>query len=137
LGLSLDEFLAVGEAMDWFVETGTEGDTLVATVRGELGKADYLALREKVRSSLEETGTRHVLLDIRGAILQVSTMGVFAMAASNPDVIPRGRKYAVVYSLRTLPADNAVFGENVARNRGALLSAFTDIEEAKRWLTND
>jgi hypothetical protein len=61
-------------------------------------------------------------------------MGVFAVAASNPDVIPRGRKYAVVYSEQTLPAEKAVFGENVARNRGAWLSTFTDIEEAWRWL---
>jgi hypothetical protein len=55
--------------MVWYVETKTEGDILVATVRGDLEKADYLAVREKVRSSLEETGTHHVLLDIRQAIL--------------------------------------------------------------------
>jgi hypothetical protein len=123
--------------MGWSIETKTEGDILVATVKGDLAKADYLAVREKVRSSLEETGTHHVLLDIRQAILQVSTMGIFSVASSNPDVIPRGRKYAVVYSAQTLPAENAVFGENVARNRGAWLSSFTDIEAARRWLTSE
>ncbi|MDD5095395.1 MAG: STAS/SEC14 domain-containing protein [Dehalococcoidia bacterium] len=121
--------------MDWSIEIKTEDDVLVATVTGELDEKRYLAMRDRVLLSLGETDARHILVDVRHAVVRISTMGIFALATSNRDAIPRGVKYAVVFSRHTLPAANASFGENVARNRGAQMKSFTDIAEAERWLS--
>ena len=106
----------------------------MATVVGPLDLKDYLSVREGVRSRLETTHAPSVLLDIRSAVLRVSVMEVFDAAASTADVIPHGVRYAIVFSAQTLPIHDARFGENVARNRGAQLKAFTDISRAREWL---
>lgn len=122
--------------MDWSLETKIEEDILVATITGTLDKNAYLAARDKVLSLFKETAnTRHILIDIRHAVLRISVMGIFEVAETSHEVIPPLTKYAVVYSSSTLQERNCHFGENVAVNRGANLKVFTDIAEAKQWLT--
>jgi len=123
--------------MSWSIETKIEEDTLVITLVGEADKTEYLALRERVRSILEKASLRHVLLDLRRAVLHASMLDVFEVARSNPNAIPSNVKYAVVFSPETLSIQNVELGENVARNRGADLRAFTDISEARNWLTGE
>lgn len=127
-----------GKSMDWSLETKTENGILVATIVGTLDQYAYLSARDKVLSLFKESaGTHHILFDIRRAVLNISTMGVFEVAASSPVVLPPMTRYAVVYSSKTLPEEDCHFGENVAANRGALLKSFTDIAEAKQWLIGE
>jgi hypothetical protein len=120
--------------MDWSIEIKVDGDVLVAAVDGGLNAKAYIAAREKVRSALEKSRAQCVLFDIRRAVLHLTTMDVFDVAASNSQVIPPSTPCAVVFSSDTMSMRDARFGEDVARNRGACLKAFTDIAKAKQWL---
>ncbi len=123
--------------MDWSIEVRQDGDILVATVTGELDLKAYLSARDQVRKHLDTTHSRSVLFDIRATVLHLSTLDVFDAAASNPGVIPSGTRYAIVISPQAVSLSNVTFGETVAANRGALLRAFTDISQAREWLTQD
>ncbi len=121
--------------MDYSIEIKVEGNILIATVAGELGEKAYLAMRDQVRASLERLGAQHILLDIRHVVLWASLTEIFMTAVSNVGVIPKGTKYAIVYSEQTVSEANAQFGELVARNRGGQLRAFTDMALARGWLS--
>ena len=120
--------------MNWSVEMEVQGDILIATVTGDLKEGDYRAARDKVCSYIKENKVHNVLFDVRQAVLHISTIGIFSIAASYPEVIPPGTMYTIVYSSKSLPAADFIFYENVARNRGACLKVFSDIVEAKQWL---
>ena len=123
--------------MDWSVEMDVQGDILIATVTGDLKEGDYRAARDKVRLCIQEKNLHSVLFDIRHAVLNISTIGIFSIAASYPEVIPPGTMYAIVYSSDSLSTADFDFYENVARNRGACLKMFSNITEAKQWLMEE
>jgi hypothetical protein len=123
--------------MDWSIEVRQDGDILVATVTGELDLKAYLSARDQVRKHLDATHSRGVLFDIRATVLHLSTLDVFDAAASNPGVIPSGTRYAIVFSPQSVSVPNVNFGETVATNRGAMLRAFSDVSQARQWLTQD
>ena len=120
--------------MEWTFHTELCVDYLVATVVGDLDGKDYRDMRDMLREVLESSGVQKALLDIRQAVLHVTFMELYSMAASNPDVIPRGTKYAILYSEKTVSPAEVKFGEDVATNRGASLKVFSIKEEAERWL---
>ncbi len=125
-----------GVIVGWSLGTKIEEDILVATIIGTVDKNVYLAARGTVISLFKETATAsHILIDIRQAVLRTSVIGIFEIAETSHEVIPSKARYAVVYSSSALAERNGHFGENVAVNRGANLKAFTDIAEAKQWLT--
>jgi hypothetical protein len=123
--------------MDWSIEIRHDGETLVATVTGELDLKSYLSARDHVRQHLDAVHSRAVLFDIRDTVLHVSILDVFEAASSNPEVIPGGTRYAIVISPQAVPASSVAFGETVAANRGALLRAFSDVARARQWLAQD
>lgn len=123
--------------MNWSVEMEMQGDIIIATVTGDLKEGDYRAARDKVRSYIKERDVHSVLFDVRQAVLHISTIGIFSIAASYPEVIPPGTMYAVVFSSESLSAADFDFYENVARNRGACLKVFSDIAKAKQWLMTE
>jgi len=121
--------------MGWSLDTKTEGDILVGTLCGAVNKADYLKARQELISAFRNAaGVRHILLDVREAVVTMSPSEIFEVASSSRDVIPMGARYALVFSSKTLSQSDIHFGENVAVNRGARLRGFSDIEKALEWL---
>jgi hypothetical protein len=121
-------------SMSFTMEIRLEGNILIATVMGELDMPSYQSMREHVRASLEQSGAQHVLIDLRGAVVQVSLIDVFDAASTNVDIFDRSGKYAIVYSETTLPEAQVHFGESVARTRGAQFRVFVDLALAQEWL---
>lgn len=110
------------------------GEAVVATLSGEIDETDYREVRSEVAQRLRESGLRQAIIDLRDAVLTASAVSIFSVSASNPRVIPIGVRYAVVCSPRTVSADKVRFGETVARNRGANLRTFSDLDAAQAWL---
>lgn len=121
--------------MDGYVKTKLEGDILIVTGIGEFDKQLYLECREEVISQLKESNSQYTLFDIRKAIIIASTTDIFQIASTTPGSFPPRTKYAIVYSPITFPKSAASFAQTVALNRGANTQLFTDIIEAKNWLT--
>lgn len=120
--------------MDCFVKVSSDGKTIICIAEGQLDNADYSLMRNKIVDAVKRCHARHILLDIRQAIVAASVTEIYQATASSIQMFPLGFKYAIVYSEKTMPEENAIFGETVARNRGGLVKIFKDISEAKRWL---
>lgn len=111
-----------------------EDGLLVAALNGDVNEEEYLAARRQLAIKLEEATLNKVLFDLRNCELKISVIQIYSIAASHNLVIPRGTKYAVVYSAKTVAEKDAQFGEDVATNRGASLQVFTDYQLALSWL---
>jgi hypothetical protein len=103
---------------------------------GSLTITEVTNSRQEAGRVLQERGVRKVLVDLREGRLAQTTVDMFDFGTSYGQVFPFGTKIAVVViSGRTGSADDAVFAETVARNAGARLRMFEDMEEAESWLT--
>lgn len=114
----------------------SSGTTILAALKGEVDKDEYLAARQRVVAEVGKAGSSGILLDLRQARLKISTLDVFAVASTTASVIPPGTKYAIVVSAETLESNDVKFGENVATNRGASLRVFEDEASARSWLSH-
>lgn len=120
--------------MNWFVDTKTELGITTASVHGVLDANDFFRLREAIRQDLDSQGGHSLLLDLQDAVLQMTTLDVFAIASSNPDVFPAGMTFGLLLGPTTLPLADARFLENVMVNRGAHAKCFTDEAVAWEWM---
>lgn len=120
--------------MTWNTRVEISGEAVIATLSGEIDETRYREVRNEVAQRLRETGLRQAIIDLRDAVLRVSGASIFHVSASNPRVIPVGVRYAVVCSPQTISPDRVRFGETVARNRGADLRTFFDLDAARAWL---
>ncbi|MBN2151468.1 MAG: hypothetical protein JW839_08485, partial [Candidatus Lokiarchaeota archaeon] len=92
---------------------------------------------EEVIKILDETGERRIIFDARGLDSTGSIWGIFERS----DLVARlvmgkAMRVAALFSER-IPANEAEFMEDVARNRGMELTIQPDEESALRWLGAD
>jgi len=120
--------------MEHFIKVSSHGKAIIATAVGELNEAVYLLMRKEIVDSIKTCNAKHILIDIRNAIVHASVMEIYQFAESSLKMFPLGFRYAVVYSEKTMSEDDAKFGETVALNRGGQVQVFRDISKAKKWL---
>jgi hypothetical protein len=120
--------------MEHFIKVSPQGKALIATAVGELNETAYLLIRKEIVDSIKICNAKHILIDIRNAIVHASVMEIYQFAESSLKMFPLGFRYAVVYSEKTMSEEDAKFGETVARNRGGQVQVFKDVSEAKKWL---
>lgn len=120
--------------MEHFIKVSPHGKALIATAVGELNETAYLLMRKEIVDSIKICNAKHILIDIRNAIVHASVMEIYQFAESSLKMFPLGFRYAVVFSEKTMSEEDAKFGETVARNRGGQVQVFKDVSEAKKWL---
>jgi hypothetical protein len=64
------------------------GKALIATAVGELNEAAYLLIRSKIVESVKICGAKHILIDIRNAIVHTSVMEIYQVATSSAKIFP-------------------------------------------------
>lgn len=89
-----------------------------------------------IKAACEKYGCRRVLLDLRNVTRSIGLTEEHITAALAIKRWPPGQRVAFVPS-ESYFADSGRHMERVARNRGAALQIFEDINEAKSWLTAD
>jgi hypothetical protein len=120
--------------MEHFIKVRSHGKALIATAVGEVNEAVYLLMRQEIVESIKTCDAKHILIDIRNAIVHASVMEIYQFTESSLEMFPLGFRYAIVYSEKTMSDEDAIFGETVARNRGAQVQVFRDVSKAKKWL---
>jgi hypothetical protein len=100
------------------------------------GAVDFAASKQAVldiASQMHQPGEYDVLVDTRGAKVVLSVPELYELGvalAGHPTL--RRSKIGLLAPMSD--ADKARFFENVARNRGVAIRAFTDFEQAITWL---
>ena len=113
----------------------TEQGILVVTLVGDLSQQDALRVQQEASKRQKEHGIRGILVDARLARSRMSTIDRFELLSSFQERFSSTTKHAVVYSPGNHDLSEVTFAENVAFNRGVRLKMFTDIDEARDWLS--
>jgi hypothetical protein len=102
-------------------------------VDGSLNLEESRRILVSIASLVDKPGDYHILIDTREAQVALSTTDLYMLGVAIASVP------AIAHSITAILAplteeENARFLELVARNRGALLRAFTSFEEAITWI---
>lgn len=114
-------------------------ELIVVNAEGTLDRTASLRALRHLVSSTEHTERYEVLMDLRDAECDVSTLDVYELAAGMAwpqPMLPTRRKVAVLVS-EGEAFDHASFLELCAGNRGMRIRAFTDADAAAAWLEAD
>ncbi len=112
-------------------------NSIVCKMSGQLHKSDLPQYCSGLAALLKEYNCTQVLQDFTEVDLKLPIMDLYEV----PEFIRKTRseeglthctKRAIVFAR---DAEDWQFYENVAVNRGELVKTFTDIHEAKHWLT--
>lgn len=100
---------------------------------GRVTISDLEQSRKVLKDVLRKAnGTRTVLVDMRKASLEVSTIDVHQFVASHRDELPADLLIAVLVQRKDWSI--AIFAENVAHNRSVYMRVFRDELHARAWL---
>jgi hypothetical protein len=120
-----------------------ENEILTATLTGTYSPDSTKENFIRILKAAAENKAERVLIDTRGmseittSLLNAFDYGKFA-ASEFIEHIKQGFS-AIKFAYLHLPEHEEVlkFGETVAQNRRMLAKAFTDIDEAAKWLANN
>jgi hypothetical protein len=109
---------------------------LTVVFSGTVTKEDTFAARSRASVITKESGICLILVDLRNAEVQMSTMDIFAVNASHAEVLPGPMRHAILRApdLPLREAEDAEFAETVAFNNGVDVRFFTEHAEAIQWL---
>lgn len=107
---------------------------LIMTLTGNWSLQDSFAARAESAQLQRTHGIQSILVDMRNAHSELSTIELFDFFASFQDVYIPGTKHAVLDSEKTHTLADAQFAETVARNRGIIMKMFHEYDEALAWL---
>jgi hypothetical protein len=108
-------------------------DFIRATASGDLDLATSRNILTDLVAKVTTTGENHVLIDTRGAESQLTTTDLFELGVEV--AMQPALAHSKVGLLVPLEKEfESRFFENVTRNRGAYLRAFTNFETAITWL---
>jgi hypothetical protein len=123
--------------MEHTVEYDSAENIIVASVQGEVGLPELKEFARSVVSFAKQAGCFHILTDLRGADLNVTTVELYFHPENITEII-------LAYELETHLFKRAIlaakehelleFYETVSRNRSHNTRLFYNIEEAKNWL---
>ncbi|MFP4471966.1 MAG: hypothetical protein ACLFPE_14890 [Bacteroidales bacterium] len=109
-------------------------DVILLTVTGSWdGTQGYEAL---IKSSEAVKANRiyRLLLDIRQAEIETSTLDIYMVTSALAESFPAGTRHAVLQARDESLKSSGNFFETVAANRGVMAKTFSDKKEALRWL---
>ena len=113
-------------------ESHVEGKILRVTVHGRYGGTGYDHLFEEIREAVVKTGLRHVICDLRLAIVAVEPLRVNQrMRRICADEIMSLVKTALIVNVRL---SNFAYVEEVATLNSLSIRVFTDGVLAEQWL---
>ncbi len=119
--------------MTYVLEQAEGGRCIRLEFDGRVAISDLEQSRKVLKDVLSgSNGTRNVLVDMRKASLEVSTIDVHQFVASHRDELPADLRIAVLVDLKDWSI--AIFAENVAHNRSTTLRAFKNEPYARAWL---
>jgi len=119
--------------MTCVLEKAEGGGCIRLEFDGRVAISDLEQSRKVLKDILRGSdGTRSVLVDMRSASLEVSTIDVHQFVASHRDELPADLRIAVLVDSKDWSI--AIFAENVAQNRSTSLRAFRDESHARAWL---
>jgi ribosome-interacting GTPase 1 len=121
--------------MSYKLEIKREKDFLSAIVTGiRTSESIKNATREICENCIKNKYTK-ALVDVRDFKEHISTMNSFDLASVElPDIIRRSIKKVAILDLEEFEVDKKFF-ESVARYWGHNVRIFTDINDAKQWLS--
>lgn len=120
--------------MVWTFDAQTLGVVTTAVVHGPLQASEFVDLEQQVRREMLLQRGLGLALDLRDAILQISTLDLFGIASTVSEIFGRETPLAILIAPATMSATDARFFENVICNRGGLAGFFTDLATAHDWL---
>ena len=119
--------------MTYVLEQMEDGRCIRLEFDGRVAISDLEQSRKVLKDVLRGSdGTRNVLVDMRNASLEVSTIDVHQFVASHRNELPADRRIAGLVDSKDWSI--AIFAENVAHNRSTYLRAFRDEPYARAWL---
>jgi len=119
--------------MTYVLEQAEDGGCIRLEFDGRVAISDLEQSRKVLKDVLRGSdGTRSVLVDMRNASLEVSTIDVHQFVASHRNELPADLRIAVLVDSKDWSV--AIFAENVAQNRSTSLRAFRDEPHARAWL---
>jgi len=119
--------------MTYVLEQAEDGRCIRLEFDGRVAISDLEQSRKVLKDVLRGSdGTRSVLVDMRNASLEVSTIDVHQFVASHRNELPADLRIAVLVDSKDWSV--AIFAENVAQNRSTSLRAFRDEPHARAWL---
>ena len=121
--------------MSYKLEIRKEKDFLYAIVKGiRTSESIKNATKEICEKCIENQYTK-VLVDVRDFKEHISRSDSFSLASIElPEIIRKSIKKAAILDMEGFE-NNQIFFENVARYWGHNVQIFTDINDAKQWLS--
>jgi hypothetical protein len=115
--------------MSFSVNRPADKSVVELVFEGAVNREQFLESRQRLRPIIAEKNVHGVLVDMRKIDWEMSTMDIheFARTIQHPASV----RIAI---LHTAEDRDARFFETVAKNRGKLVSAFTDPAEAYKFL---
>ena len=125
--------------MQYTIQLETESGLIFVHAAGDWERDTDNLMAEQIMQSVDESGLRKVLLDIRELRFDLSMAQIFERARDMRDQRTQhalvSSQVALVYAEGNskLDADMRFF-EMTAQNRSVPYRVFTSIEEARKWL---
>lgn len=110
-----------------------QGDLLVATLSGEVSKAECALQLKQVLSCASEKDAKKILVNCLGVTGRLSTMDRYSLAITAVK-LARPMRINLPVAFVGLPPTFDGFALRVANNRGAQGALFADVQEALEWL---
>lgn len=111
-----------------------DNDILIMTLTGNWSLPDAVPTRAESAQLQRKHNIRSILVDVRKARIELSTLELFDFCASFQSTFLPGTRHAVLYSHEDHDLSDITFAENVSRNRGVIMKMFTDHNDALEWL---
>jgi hypothetical protein len=108
-------------------------DYLYANISGDYNQIEFAYYPKLIRDKCEKENVYKVLLsilDLKGTDISVRTRFFLGVDIAN------ALRYKIRIAAVATEKDITKFAATVARNRGADICVFGDIETAKKWLLN-
>ena len=128
--------------MEYTVQLKEDLNLILATASGEWESQTDNAMVREIMETVDGTGSRKILLDIRELHFDLPIIQIFErvqeMREKRQQFEITSTRTALVYSSMNEKLDNDLtFFETASRNRGLPYRTFKDMEEALAWLLNE
>lgn len=125
--------------MEYTIQLDKENGLVFVRAAGDWERETDNLMAQQILQTVDESGLRKVLLDIRELRFDLSMAQIFERAKTMRDArMMRGTvssKVALVYSAQDPKLDvDMRFFETTSQNRAIPYRVFKDIEEAQKWL---
>jgi len=121
--------------MPYNLEIKREKDFLFAIIKGNRTSESIKNATKEICENCINNQCTKVLVDVRDFKDHISTMNTFDLASVElPDIIRKSIEKVAILDMEVFEKGQKFF-ENVAVNRGHVVKIFTDINDAKQWLS--